>query len=58
MKERERERRATPPGCEFGTCRPPGVHSLEIQVQHVCTCYCVALMTFFSNRANVSKLCA
>lgn len=48
MKERTRERRAIPHGCEFGTCWPTGCHSLEIQVQHVCTCYCVALMTFFS----------
>lgn len=47
MKERTRERRAIPRGCEFGTCWPTGCHSLEIQVQHVCTCYCVALMTFF-----------
>lgn len=45
-------------GVSLGSVGQQGCHSLEIQVQHVCTCYCVALMTFFSNRANVSKLCA
>lgn len=58
MKERERVRTAIPRGCEFGTRGQQRCHSLEIQGQHVCTCYCVALMTFFSNRANVSKLSA
>lgn len=58
MKERKRERRAIPRACEFGTRWPTGASLPEIQVQHVCTCYCVALMTFFSNRANVSKLSA
>lgn len=45
-------------GVSLGHAGQQGCHSLEIQVQRVCTCYCVALMTFFSNRANVSKLSA
>lgn len=38
MKERKREGRAMPRGCEFGTRWPTGGSPLEIHVQHVCTC--------------------
>lgn len=33
-------------GVSLGPVDQPECHSLEIQVQHVCTCYFVALMTF------------
>lgn len=58
MNERKRERRAIPRGCQFGTCWPTGV-SLPGNTSSACLHLLLCSFNdFFSNRANVSKLCA